>query len=155
VGVLGDSVAPLLKGIGQPAKIAWMDAWQLLVLVLSAWFLVDYFGLAGAGLAWVVSVAASQFFAFAYARRLLDAPFRGLSRVLLAVVLSTALAAGIAIIVLSGLSGLTGILVAGGSSTLAALVVMVILDGRFDLGLRKTLAEPFPWMHRFARSGRR
>jgi PST family polysaccharide transporter len=155
VGVLGDSVAPLLKGIGQPAKIAWMDAWQLLVLVLSAWFLVDYFGLAGAGLAWVVSVAASQFFAFAYARRLLDAPFRGLSRVLLAVVLSTALAAGIAIIVLSGLSGLTGILVAGGSSTLAALVVMVILDGRFDLGLRKTLAEPFPWMQRFARSGRR
>ncbi len=155
IGTLGDTVAPLLKGFGQPSKIASMDSWQLLVLVISAWFLVDDVGLAGAGLAWVMSVGASQFFAFVYARRLLDAPFSDLGRVLLAIAVSAGLAAGVAVGIVGGLSGLTGILVAGGGSTLVAILVMVVLDGRFRLGLGETLSEPFPWIRRFADFGRR
>jgi len=155
VGILGDTVAPLLKGIGKPSGIAWMDSWQLLVLVVSAWILIDSFGLAGAGVAWVISVGATQVFAFVYARQLLDAPFSHLSRVVLTIVLSAVLAAGVAIGLLAGLPGLTGILIAAAGSILTTILVMAVVDGRFQLGLRETLAEPFPWMQRIAAFRRR
>ncbi len=155
IGILGDSVAPLLKGIGQPEKIAWMDSWQLFVLVTSAWFLVDRLGLAGAGLAWIMSIAATQILAFVYARRLLDAPFRDLSRAILAIMLSSVLAAGVAIGVVGTLSGLPGILIAGAGSMLATVLMMAVLDTSFHLGLRETLVEPFPWIRRLPGSGRR
>ena len=155
IGIVGGSVGPLLKGVGQPAKIAWMDTWQLMVLILSAWLLVDRFGLVGAGIAWATSIAATQSFAFGYARRLLHAPFRDMGRVLVAILLSAGSAAGVAVGVISGLPGLTGIVVAGLGSTLVAIVVLVVLDERLALGLRAMLAEPFPWVRRFAASRRR
>ena len=150
VGVLGDSVAPLLKGIGRPAKIAWMDTLQFLVLIAMAWLLVGRWGLAGAGLAWVASIAASQFFAYVYADRLLDEPFEGTGRALLAIMVAGIAAALVAAVIVQAVSGVAGIAIAAAVSSVTAVVVMIALDWRLGLGLRETLAEPFPWTRRLA-----
>ena len=63
--------------------------------------------------------------------------------------------AGVATGLVSSVSGWPGILIAGAGSTLATILVLMVLDGRFHLGLRQMLAEPFPWMRRFAGFRRR
>lgn len=151
VGILGDSVAPLLKGIGRPAKIAWMESLQLIILILLAWFMVGPLGLAGAGLAWLGSVIAVQVLAYGYAARLLDRPFDGIGRVLLAIAVATGVAGLTAGVLIKVFAGIPGIVLAAGLSLLTAAVVAFALDRQFQLGFRATLSEAFPWMHRGAR----
>ncbi|UCC15339.1 MAG: oligosaccharide flippase family protein, partial [Gammaproteobacteria bacterium] len=151
-GTLGDSVAPLLKGTGRPARIAWMDIVQFVVLIGAAWLFIDLVGLWGAGLAWVVSVMSTLYMAYRYAADLLDHPFRGVGPVLAAIIVTGTLASLVAVVILKLMSGIVAILAAAVGSAVAAALVIIALDDRFDLGLRSSLAEPFPWARRVARS---
>ena len=151
VGVLVESIAPLMKGIGQPAKLVGMDSVQFLVLVGLGWVLVDRFGLTGAGLAWFGSILAQQFMAYFHARRLLGHPFRGVGRVFLAICLSAAVATAIAVRIVDAIAGIAGILVAVAGAIVSTLLIMAFLDQRSGLGLRQILAEPFPWAARFGK----
>jgi O-antigen/teichoic acid export membrane protein len=148
IGILGDGVAPMLKGKGQPAKIATMDFLQLVVLSATAWALVSHFGLEGAGIALTISVLAPQFLAIRYAHQLLDKPFMGIGAALLAIAVTTVAATLTAGAFLNAISDLPGILLAGAASLLVAAVVILGLDSRFNLGLREDLAISFPWMRR-------
>jgi PST family polysaccharide transporter len=151
VGVLVESIAPLMKGIGQPAKLVGMDSVQFLVLVGLGWVLVDRFGLTGAGLAWFGSILAQQFMAYFHARRLLGPPFRGVGRVFLAICLSAAVATAIAVRIVDAIAGIAGILVAVAGAIVSTFLIMAFLDQRSGLGLRQILAEPFPWAARFGK----
>ena len=152
VGIIVESLAPLMKGIGRPAKLVWMDSVQFLVLVSLGGVLVGRLGLTGAGLAWLGSILAQQFVAYFYARDLLGEPFRGVGRVFLAICLSAAVAVAIAMGVVNTVNGVTGILAAAAGALVSALLVMFFLDKRLDLGLREILTEPFPWAARFGRT---
>jgi O-antigen/teichoic acid export membrane protein len=147
-GILGDSVAPLLKGVGRPARILWMDSVQLVVLLGAAWLLIDLVGLWGAGLAWVISVASSQFMAYRYASDVLNDPFRGVGAVMVAIIVTGVVAALIAAVILHWMNGIVAILLAVVASTAAAVLAMLVLDRQFGLGLRRSLSEPFPWARR-------
>ncbi len=147
-GILGDSVAPLLKGMGRPARILWMDSVQLVVLLGAAWLLIDLVGLWGAGMAWVISVVSSQFMAYRYATDALDDPFRGVGAVMVAIIVTGVVAALIAAVILHWMSGILAILLAVVASAAAAVLAILVLDRQFGLGLRRSLSEPFPWARR-------
>jgi O-antigen/teichoic acid export membrane protein len=155
IGTVGSSVGPLLKGVGQPQKIAWMELWKLIILIVPAWFLVARYGLAGAGIAWLFSIAATQAIALYYAVRLLDMPFEGLGRVLFAIGLCALLASVVAAVAVREIDGLVGILAAAAGAALATISLMFVLDERLRLGLRATLSEPFPWIRRLEQFFRR
>ena len=59
-------------------------------------------------------------------------------------------AALVAAVIVQAVSGVAGIAIAAAVSSVTAVVVMIALDWRLGLGLRETLAEPFPWTRRLA-----
>jgi lipopolysaccharide exporter len=148
VGLLSESVVPVLKGVGRPAGIVTMDVVQLVLLVALGWPLIGVLGLAGAGVAWLLAILASQLLAVRYARALFGTPFEGLAVPLLAVLASALAATVTAGVVLAVLPGLAGLASAIALSAAVAGGVTLFLDRRLDLGILRTLAGPFPWLQR-------
>jgi O-antigen/teichoic acid export membrane protein len=152
VGLLGDGLTPVLKGIGHPAGIAAMDSLQLLLIVAVGWPMIGAFGLVGAGVAWLTATFASQILAAWYARRLFDQPFADLALPVLAIVTAAVLATVVAGLAGNALSGFFGIAVAVLAAGTTAISVTVVLDRYLALGILQTILEPFPRLRRFAGS---
>jgi O-antigen/teichoic acid export membrane protein len=157
VGVAGDTVLPLLKGMGRPKQVAILDLIQLLLLVPIGWLLVGHFGLTGAGLAILVTVGISQVFAVRFAGRLISSPFSGTMASSAAIVGSALIGASVAAVLTESFSGLTALLTAAIGGTIAIAITGLLLDTMFELRLLSRMAEPFPILARLvpgARSGR-
>ena len=153
VGLLGDGIAPVLKGTGHPSGIAVMDALQLALIAILGWPLTGSYGLVGAGVAWLAAIVASQGLAAWYARRLFEKPFDGLVAPL-AAIFSAALAATLtAALVAGALSGPTGLVAAVLAAAGATAIVILVLDRCFRLGILQTISGPMPWLRRFAGAG--
>lgn len=148
VGLLGDGVTPVLKGTGRPHGIVVMEILQLVLFVVLGWLLTGRYGLAGAGMAWLAAIAASQGLAAWYARQLFGQPFRGIAAPLLAIGATAVMSAVAATIVTALLPGLLGLLAAGLAGATGAMIVMRCLDLYFRLGILQTIAGPFPWLQR-------
>ena len=71
VGLFGDLVVPLLRGVGRPGRVTALEAVQSLALVSLAWWLAGAWGLVGAGIAWLVAVGSSQLLALVFLRQVL------------------------------------------------------------------------------------
>ena len=52
LGLLGDATVPVLQGLGQVKKVAFLEGLQTLLLILFSWALIGRFGLVGAGYVW-------------------------------------------------------------------------------------------------------
>ena len=78
LGILGEVAVPVFKGIGQPYRIAALEAAQTLVLVVLVWWLAGRYGVVGAAAAWLPAVLLSQVLCIAFLRRALTRPFLGL-----------------------------------------------------------------------------
>ena len=152
-GMLGDGVAPVLKGTGRPAGIAAMDALQLALILVLGWPLIGKYGLVGAGIAWLTAIIASQVLAAWYARRLFDKPFAGLAAPLSAILCAAVLATVVAAVVVDVLEGAPGIAAAAVASAGVAALATLVLDRCFSLGILQTISGPMPWLRRFAGSG--
>jgi O-antigen/teichoic acid export membrane protein len=148
-GVAGDTIVPLLKGVGRPKNVFVLDTIQLLVLVPVAWVLVGRHGLAGAGFAMLVTVVISQAFAIRYVAKILDRPFAGTGASCLTIILATLAASLISVLLMNSLSGLMALIVAGFAGAMTTIVVALLLDYFFEIGLLIRITEPFPWLAQF------
>jgi O-antigen/teichoic acid export membrane protein len=148
VMLLSDSMAPVLKGLGQPSRIAAMDTLQLLMLASLGWWLIGLLGLPGAGLAWMISILAAQLMAARYAYEVFGTPFAGLLRPLLAIAAASILATIIAAVSVRLVPGMIGLGVGILAAALTAGIVTLFLDRIFRLGILHTVLVPFPWIRR-------
>ena len=153
-GVVGDSIIPLLKGMGTPKKVAALDLIQLLVTVPAAWILIGRYGLAGAGLAALLAVVFSQFFAIGYVREVLDRPFSGTAGSCLAIVAASLAGSSVSLLIANLLSGLTALLVSAIIGAVTAIATGLLLDYAFKLNLLSRIAEPFPILARLGSGAR-
>jgi O-antigen/teichoic acid export membrane protein len=151
VGLTAEAIRPLLTGIGIPRKVLWLDLWRFVILIALAWPLISWYGLVGAGVAWISALAVIQLIALRYGSQVLDRPFSGLTTALIAILVAAMAATAVAALVLNSLSGIPGIVAAIAASAVIAMMTILLLDGYFGLGLRDSLEESFPWVRQFSR----
>lgn len=154
IGLLGEGIIPVLKGIGRPAGFAAMESVQVIVFVLVGWPLIAEFGLVGAGMALVAGVFCSQFLAVYYAREVFVRPFAGLAAPMAAIIAASLLATLVAALTVAALPGLAGLIVSVALAVVTAATVTLLLDRSFGLGIAQTVIGPFPGLRTwFARIG--
>jgi O-antigen/teichoic acid export membrane protein len=144
VGIFGEATGPVLKGFGQPYKNSFIELIQSLLIISFVWVFTSRFGLVGAALAWLPAVSVSQFISAQFIQRMLDRPFLGLHRPVLAVLSITLISALIALTVSSMLPGLAGLIIAGVLFVLSVISLVWISDRHFSLGFIRNLASAFP-----------
>ena len=153
VGTLGDTIGPLLKGMGRPKRIAILKLVQILVLCPVAWVLVGQYGLAGAGLALLIAVVFTQAFAIRYVKDMIEQPFSGTRGSLLAICGATLAGSAISLLIIEALSGLSALFAAGLIGPATIVLTAIYLDRIFKLGLLRRMAEPYPILARFVANG--
>jgi O-antigen/teichoic acid export membrane protein len=151
IGLFGEAIIPILKGLGKPSNIMVIEGVQTFLLIVFVWFLTGRFGLVGAVLAWLPAVAVSQVLCAVFSKQLLYKPFQELRAPLLAILFSSGVGAIIAFGVDSNLEGILGFAVAILSALVAIVLLLWAFDRRFDLGLTQGLASAFPQVHALMR----
>ncbi|MFO7652757.1 MAG: lipopolysaccharide biosynthesis protein [Candidatus Krumholzibacteriia bacterium] len=151
IGLLGESVVPIFKGLGQPARIMVLEIIQSTVLVTLAWFMAGAHGITGAVLAWVPAAGLAQIMSVVYIRRTFPRPFAGLGGPLGSIVLVSLGGAAVALAVDTRLPGLGGFLVAGVAAATVMAAALWYLDRRFRFGLAADLVRAFPQLAGLAR----
>jgi O-antigen/teichoic acid export membrane protein len=144
VGLLGDAIVPLLKGVGRPSHMTLLGGVQSGLLALLAWELAGRHGAVGAGYAWLVATGASQILGLYLLRQALPHAWAGITPSLSAVVtaaLAGATAAWGVVRLEPGPAGLAAAIVCGGGVTASALWA---LDRLLELNLARNLARAFP-----------
>jgi O-antigen/teichoic acid export membrane protein len=144
VGMFGDATGPVFRGVGQPEKILAVETVQSVLLIVLAWYLAGQYGLIGAGLSWLIAIAASQIFSAVFLSRLLPRPFTGLASPVISIMLCSIASALVGLMLIHVLTGLSGLIVA---SLIAAIATGLFLwgsDRRFKLGLAMNLSQAFP-----------
>jgi lipopolysaccharide exporter len=135
VGLLGDTVVPILKGMGKPGGLVLLEIIQSSLLILLIWSFTGAFGIAGAGLAWLAAIGASQLLSGFLLQRLLPSPFSDLGRPLVVIAAIAVLGGGVALIMDSAAHGIGGFLLAGSISMALMGWLLWLSDRRWQLGL--------------------
>jgi O-antigen/teichoic acid export membrane protein len=148
VGALGDTVMPLLKGMGQPKKVAVVELVQILVLCPVAWVLIGQYGLDGVGIALIIAAVISQVFAIRYVKGMIEQPFSGIRNSLMAVGGATLAGSAISLLIIERMSGLPALIAAAVIGPITVVLTAVLLDRIFKLGLLRRVAEPYPALAR-------
>jgi O-antigen/teichoic acid export membrane protein len=149
IGLFGEAIVPILKGLGQPYKVTVIEAVQSVLIIVFVWGLTENYGLIGAALAWLPAIAVSQGVCSVFAKQVLYRPFDGLKAPVIAVISSSVVGAIVAFGIDSNLPGVIGFVIA----SLSALVVFAILlwksDRWLELGLAHGIALIFPQIAAF------
>jgi O-antigen/teichoic acid export membrane protein len=149
IGLAGEIIIPVFKGLGQPYKIAVSGGIQTLGLIVFVWFLTDHFGITGAALAWLPAIAASQIIMVIYIHQILPRPFAGLLLTVFVVAAVSGSGAGAALIISQLIPGLAGFITAVSSALLLIGVGLWVADSRLELGLMDSLVKIFPQLEPF------
>jgi O-antigen/teichoic acid export membrane protein len=144
VGLFGDTVGPILKGLGQPSRLAVLELIQSITLILVIWSLADSNGIVSAAIAWLAAVSASQLVSALFLQLALPKSLNGLARPTLAIVMAAGLGAWIAFFVIKALPGPFGLIVASGLGTVSALSLLWIMDRWLTFGLASGFYRIFP-----------
>lgn len=144
VGLLGETIAPILNGTGRPDKILVIEAVQSSLLILFAWGLAGAYGVVGAALAWLPAVAASQLISVIFVRQILPQAFEGLGRSVSVIIMVSLIAAITAMSLDNLLSGLVGFVLSGLLGVALIGILLWVLERRFTLGLSDGLSQAFP-----------
>lgn len=143
-GMLGDTVVPVLKGMGRPSGLLLIEAVQSLLLVALIWGLAGAFGVAGAALAWLLAVGATQLVSAFLLRRRLPAPFSGLARPLAVISAVSGLGALASLAIASSIPGIPGFALA---SVVGISLIGVLLwqsDRSWSLGIAQNAGLVLP-----------
>lgn len=144
VGLFGEAIVPILKGLGQPHKVTVIEAVQSALLIVFVWNLTASYGLIGAVIAWLPAIIASQAISGVFAKQILHQPFHRLSVPMLAVVIASGLGALAALGVDSEVGGIVGFVVANLVGFVVIGAALWTLDRLFELGFRRGFAQTFP-----------
>lgn len=148
IGLLADTTAPVFQGLGKPNRITVVELVQSLILIASVWTLAASFGVVGAAAAWIPAYLAAQIVSAYFLVKMLDRPFSGLAKPLLAITLVSIISALAAAAIDSFINGLVGFILAAGISAAIALGLTLAFEKWFDLGLFGKLAMFFPQIGR-------
>ncbi len=144
VGLVGETIVPILNGIGHPDRVLVIEVIQTVFLIIFAALLARRYGVIGAAAAWLPAVGAAQLAAIVMLRRHLPTPFAGTgvpAVVLLGISITGAGIAGAFADWVPGWPGLAGALLAGLCFS-AGLVWYT--DRRFALGYTTGLSSAYP-----------
>ncbi|MGD2156266.1 MAG: lipopolysaccharide biosynthesis protein [Anaerolineales bacterium] len=144
IGLLGETITPILKGTGRPNNILVIETIQSLLLISLVWALAGRYGVVGAAFAWVPAVATSQFLGVLYLRKIFHQPFTGLVLPIVSITVVSTLTAIIALTLNNFLPGLFGFLLTSVFSLFFAGSFLWVLERRFSLGLTAGLARAYP-----------
>ncbi len=155
VGLLGDAVVPILKGLGWPKRVFTIELIQTSLLIVFVGVLVVPFGVIGVPLAWLLAVGSSQLLSLIFIRYLVPRPFEGLPSPLLGIGLSSIAGGAVAWVLAPTLPSLAGIILAAILGGGATFILLTLWDHWLGLGLRRSLVQlltmAFPkWMARVA-----
>lgn len=144
IGLLGETILPVLQGNGWPDRILLIEVVQSSLLISLAWVLAARYGVVGAAMAWLPAIAISQVLSVVFVRRILARPFSGLA-VPFGIIAFVSIIAAITGISVSGMiSGFAGFISASALSVSVAVGLLWIFERRFALGLSDGLARAFP-----------
>jgi O-antigen/teichoic acid export membrane protein len=144
IDMLGETISPILKGTGHPDKVMIMESAQSLLLILMVLVLTPAFGLVGAALAWLPSVAIAQLIGLFFVRKILIQPFTQIRTPLLVVFLISILGGLAAYMVDMIIPGIAGLITAVVLSAALVAILLWLLERRFALGLTNGLLQAFP-----------
>ena len=144
ITLFGDSVSPVLKGLGQPNKVTVMEAFQYTLLLSLIWSLTKQFGISGAALGWLIAGGLTQIVAFWLTRPILDRPLASLLKPLSLLTLTSILGASLALGITAVLPGLTGFILAGFSGGMLIVFLTWLFDRTFNLQLARDITRAFP-----------
>jgi O-antigen/teichoic acid export membrane protein len=141
--ILSDAAVPVLKGYGQPHKVALVELAQSVVVIGCAWGFTHVYGLAGAALAWLPALATAQLLNAIFVRQLLPRPFARLAGAV-AIAASSTLGAVVALTIQNTVSGIAGLLSASLMALLTTGALIWVSDHYLALGIFSSLRTVFP-----------
>jgi O-antigen/teichoic acid export membrane protein len=144
VGLLGDVVVPMLKGAGEPYKIAALEIVQSGLLLALVGALGSLWGVIGAALAWLPAIGISQLLSLYFVHKLLPQPLSGLAPRIGAIGAMAGVGAIVALGVDYMLPGIVGILVAALLALGSMVALLWLLDRQLRLGFTVDLPRVFP-----------
>ena len=137
-------VGPILKGIGQPNRLAIVELVQSSLLIAVIWIGTDYVGVLATALAWLAAVGTSQSVSAAFLQKALPRPLAGLAGPMGAITVASAAGALLAFGVAAALPGLAGIAAAGLLGWAGTVLLFWLADRWLNLGLRRAFVRAFP-----------
>jgi hypothetical protein len=144
VGLVGDAVIPVLKGLGRPSRVTLLGVIQSGLLILLAWEFAGRFGAVGAGLTWLVATGATQVLGIYLLRQLLPQVWVGIAPSVAAIVAASLAGAAAAWGIVRLEAGLAGLVAAIAASGLITIGLFWTLDRWLKLNLARNLARAFP-----------
>jgi O-antigen/teichoic acid export membrane protein len=144
VGLFGDTVGPILKGVGRPNRLAILELIQSSLLMIVIWSLADRYGVVSAAVAWLAAVSVSQLLSALFVQQALPKSLAGLVRPTLAIAAASGAGAWIASWVATTVPGLLGVVAASGLGLMAALLLLWTADRWFAFGLATGFYRVFP-----------
>lgn len=151
IGIFGDTVVEILKGMGKPDKMTLMGLAQAVTLIIFVSLLTSRFGLTGAALASVPAVFVSQILGIVLISQLIPRPLSGLGRHLGAIIITSLLGGVVAFVLDRYLMDVIGLAVASLAAVACTLLGMWIANRRLSLGMERELALVFPAAARYIR----
>ena len=151
IGIFGDTVVAILKGMGRPDQMTLMGIAQTVMLIILVSLLTSRFGLNGAAFALLPAVLISQIIGINFVGQLMTQPLLGLGRHLGAIIIASLTGAIVAFFLDKYLIGITGFLVAGLGAVMCTLLILWIANRRLSLGLVQDLMLVFPGAARYIR----
>jgi O-antigen/teichoic acid export membrane protein len=152
IGIFGDTVVEILKGIGRPDKRTLMGFVQMLVLIGLVSLLTRQFGIVGAALASLPAILVSQIMGIIFVGQLMPQPLSGLGKPMRAVIIASLTGAMVAFFLDKYLTGIVGLVAAGAGAILCTLMILWIANQRWSLGLIQDLILIFPGIEKFVRT---
>ena len=144
IGLFGDATIPLVKGFGQPYRVAQIELVQSSSLILMMWFFTSRYGAVGTALAWLPAIIAVQILCLYFIRDIFHNPLIEARRPLLAIFIATVAGMGISYLSIQLLPNIAGLVIAGLLTALGSGSILWFSDRRFSLGLGRNIALAFP-----------
>jgi lipopolysaccharide exporter len=144
IGVFGEVAVTVFRGFGQLYRITALEVIQSLVTISFVWILTSRFGLVGSAMAWLPAILLSQLFSIYFIHNMLDRPFQGLKRPLMAIVAATGLCAIVSVTASQLIPGIAGLVIACALGVFTTAWLIWAADRRYNLGFARNLTMVFP-----------
>lgn len=148
VGLLGETVIPILNGTGLPYRVALIECLQSGLLIVLIGPFVTQFGVLGATLAWLPAVGVVQLMGAFYARKIMSRPYQGIAGTAAAITFISVVGGLIALGIITLWPSFIGLMLAGAVGAIVMIVLIWLADYVLCLGLRDNLTMAFPSLAR-------
>jgi O-antigen/teichoic acid export membrane protein len=144
MGLLTDATVPLVKGFGQPHRIALIELVQSSSIIIMNWLFISWFGVLGTAIAWLPTVVFVQILCLSFIKSIFRNPLQNLKKPFIAILASTLCGAGVSALVIAIFPNIVGLVLATFLAVVIIGSILWISDHRFLLGLSQNIATVFP-----------